>query len=863
MMNRRRAAMPNQLIEIYPVVPAALARLPELASNLFFSWHRPTRALFEDLEPELWQQVGGNLRLMLRCINQENLDRFASDRIYLERYRQVIESFDAYLSAPQRADEPLVAYFCAEYGFHESFPIYSGGLGILAGDHCKAASDERLNFVAVGLLYTQGYFIQSVDSDGVQHASNTETDPRDLPVEAVRDASGGWMQVTVRIAGRNVVARIWKAQVGRVSVYLLDTNCKENITEDREITHRLYGGDASVRIRQEMILGLGGARALRALGKAPAVWHMNEGHAAFLILELVREGVAGGMSFSAALESAATQCVFTTHTPVAAGHDAFENGLFTHCFQDMFAELGVPAERVLELGRAPNASHVFNMTHLALHGARRMNGVSRIHGAMSARLCADRWPEVPPEQNPVGYVTNGVHVPTFLAQIWSRFFDGTLGPEWRERLSDRDFWLGITRVPDYDFWITAQQAKARMLEGVRARLRREYRAKDLNPAQLRRITRLIDPEQPNVLTLGFARRFATYKRASLLLRDRERLLRLVGSEERPVLFLFAGKAHPADQPGQQVLREIKQLMLTPELAGSVVFLEDYDLQLARWLVTGVDVWLNNPVAPLEASGTSGIKAAINGRLNVSILDGWWAEGFEHNNGWGISASDAQDPERRDALDSAAMLDTIEEEVVPLYYERNQEGYSPEWVRRCKRAMMTVIPHFNMGRVVQDYARGLYYPAAQHHQRLMHGGAAAVTQLSGWKQRVREQWAGVGLRRLSQTPRELPRSGALNVRIAAALNGLTPADVRVEFVAQRVLPRSRSELPALSSFRTDQHDDAWRAPLRPNGEIDSDGSIVYELQALPPNCGQFAFEIRIFPWHEMLAHPLEMGLLRRL
>jgi starch phosphorylase len=855
--------MPDQLIEIYPVIPPPLARLPELSSNLFFSWHRPTRALFEDLEPELWQQVGGNPRLMLRCINQENLDRAAADRIYQERYRQVVESFDAYLSAPQRADEPLVAYFCAEYGFHESFPIYSGGLGILAGDHCKAASDERLNFVAVGLLYTQGYFIQSVDSDGVQHASNTETDPRDLPVEAVRDASGNWMQVTVRIASRDVVARIWKARVGRVSVYLLDTNCKENASEDREITHRLYGGDASVRIRQEMILGLGGVRALRALGMAPAVWHMNEGHAAFLILELVRIGVANGLDFSAALESAATQCVFTTHTPVVAGHDAFEMGLFTHCFQDIFAELGVSVERVLDLGRAPNASHAFNMTHLALNGARRVNGVSRIHGAVSSRLCADHWREVPPEQNPVGYVTNGVHVPTFLAQIWSRFFDGVLGPQWRERLSDRDFWAAITEVPDYDFWETAQQVKSRMLDGVRARLRREYRAKDLNPAQLRRITRLLDPEQPNVLTLGFARRFATYKRASLMLRDRARLLRLVNSEERPVLFLFAGKAHPADHPGQQVLREIKQLMLMPEFAGSVVFLEDYDLQLARWLVTGVDVWLNNPVAPLEASGTSGIKAAVNGRLNVSILDGWWAEGFDHNNGWGIPAADAHDTERRDALDAAAMLDAIEEEVVPLYYARNQDGYSPEWVRRCKRAMMTVIPHFNMGRVVQDYAQGVYYPAAQHHQRLMSGGAAAATQLGSWKQHVREHWGGVALRRLTETPRELPRAGTLHVRVAAALNGLAPGDVRVEFVARRVLPSSRTELPALSSFRPDHHDDAWRALLRPNGEIDSDGSIVYELHATPPNCGQFAFEIRISPWHEMLAHPLEMGLLRRL
>jgi starch phosphorylase len=612
-----------------------------------------------------------------------------------------------------------------------------------------------------------------------------------------------------------------------------------------------------------MILGLGGVRALRALGMAPAVWHMNEGHAAFLILELVREGVAAGLDFSAALESAATQCVFTTHTPVAAGHDAFDVGLFTHCFQGLHTELAVSAERLFDLGRGPHAAHAFNMTNLALNGARRINGVSRIHGAVSSRLTAEHWPEVAPEQNPVGYVTNGVHVPTFLAQTWSRFFDGVLGPEWRERLSDRDFWHALTKVPDIDFWETAQQVKARMLDGVRARLRREYRAKDLNPAQLRRITRLLDPEQPNVLTLGFARRFATYKRASLMLRDRERLVRLISSEERPVLFLFAGKAHPADHPGQQVLREIKQLMLTPEFAGNVVFLEDYDMQLARWLVTGVDVWLNNPVAPLEASGTSGIKAAVNGRLNVSILDGWWAEGFDHNNGWGIPPADAQDADRRDALDSAAMLDAIEEEVVPLYYTRNQDGYSPEWVRRCKRAMMTVIPHFNMGRVVQDYARGVYYPAAQHHQRLMRGGAAAATQFSGWKQRVREKWAGVALRRLTDTPRELPRAGMLNVRVAAALNGLTPEDVRVEFVARRVLPRSRSELPPLSSFRAENHDDAWRALLRPNGEIDSDGSAVYELHAAPPNCGQFAFEIRIFPWHEMLAHPLEMGLLRRL
>jgi glycogen phosphorylase len=856
--------MPTQLIEIYPAIPTAIARLPELASNLFFSWHRPTRALFEDLDPELWKQVNGNPRLMLRCVNQESLDAAASDVLYLERYQQVIVRFDGYLSASApRADEPLIAYFCAEYGFHESFPIYSGGLGILAGDHCKAASDERLNFVAVGLLYMQGYFVQSVDNDGVQHAHYNENDPRDLPVEGVRDAAGNWLQVTVRIAGRDVAARLWKAKVGRVLVYLLDTNCQQNSVEDREITHRLYGGDASVRIRQEMILGLGGVRALRLVGLAPAVWHMNEGHAAFLILELVREGIARGLEFAAALEAAAAQCVFTTHTPVAAGHDAFETGLFLHCFQDFLAEVNVPPESVLALGRTPAAAQSFNMTRLALNGSRHVNGVSRIHSAVSSRLLADRWPEIPAEENPVGYVTNGVHVPTFLSQIWSRFLDQRLGGEWRQRLSEPEFWRGLEQVPDAEFWQTAQQVKVRMLAGVRARLAREYADKGLSPVQLRHITRLLDPERPNVLTLGFARRFATYKRASLLLRDRARLARLLNAEERPVLMLFAGKAHPADHPGQQVLREIKLLMLNPEFSGNVVFLEDYDLRLARWLVTGVDVWLNNPVAPLEASGTSGIKAAINGRLNVSILDGWWAEGFDQDNGWGVPAADVQDAERRDALDAAAMFSVLEEEVVPLYYARNGRSFSPEWVRRCKRAMTSVIPRFNMSRVVQDYTLGLYYPAAQQYERLMNNGAGAVSAFVAWKQRVRALWGSVALSRLTDPPRELPRAGHLSVRVAVALNGLNSTDVRVEFVARRVLPRSRMTMPPLSSYREQSYDDAWRALLQPTGEVDGAGASVYELDATPQDCGQFAFEIRVYPWHELMTQPFELGLLKRL
>src|SRR6185437_8671558 len=429
---------------------------------------------------------------------------------------------------------------------------------------------------------------------------------------------------------------------------------------------------------------------------------------------------------------------------------------------------------------------------------------------------------------------------------------------------DVNVWRALEAVPDAEFWQIAQQIKVRMLSGVRARLAREYAAKGLSPMQLRHITRLLDPARPNVLTLGFARRFATYKRASLLLRDRARLARLVKNEERPVLILFAGKAHPADVPGQQVLREIKLLTLTPEFAGHVVFLEDYDLQLARWLVTGVDVWLNTPVAPLEASGTSGIKAAINGRLNVSILDGWWAEGFAQDNGWGIPAADVLDAERRDALDAGAMLDTLEEEVVPLYYQQNGQGYSQRWVQRCKRAIMPVIPHFNMGRVVQDYARGLYYPAVKHHARLMQDGAAAVNAFALWKERVREHWSGVGLRYLSDLPRELPRAGSLSLTVAATLNGLASEDVRVEFVAQRLLPRARQESPLLASYRaSDRADEVWRVPMRPTGKTDAEGASVYELSAAPHDSGQYAFEIRIYPWHELLTQPFELGLLKRL
>jgi glycogen phosphorylase len=854
--------MRDTLLEVTPVIPGELARLPELAANLFFSWHRPIRALFDDLDPELWKQTSGNPRLMLRCVNQSALERCAADSAYLERYRRALETLDGYLKLGAPGGEaPLVAYFCAEYGFHESFPIYSGGLGVLAGDYCKAASDERANFVAVGLLYEQGYFTQTVDGEGVQHAEYRSRDPRDLPVEPVRDVAGEWLRIGVHMDGREVVARIWRARAGRVPVYLLDTNCAENAPTDRDITHRLYGGDESTRVRQEVILGVGGVRALRALGVQPAAWHLNEGHAAFLILELLREHVAQGLSFNAAQEAVAAGCVFTTHTPVAAGHDAFNPELIVRHLEALIRELGLPVERFLDLARAPNAPGLFNMTRLALNGTRHVNGVSRIHGRVSAGLCADQWPEVRPEDNPVGFVTNGVHLPTFLHQRWMEFFDRELTPEWRDRLRDPDFWTALERVPEERYWATAQDVKSRMLMGVCERLQREYDRKAASPAQLRHVLRYIDPQRPDVLTLGFARRFATYKRATLLLRDRARLARLVNNPEWPVVMLFAGKAHPADEPGKQVLRELRQLMTSQEFVGRIIFLEDYDLQLSRSLVSGVDVWLNNPIAPLEASGTSGMKAAINGRLNLSILDGWWAEGWARDNGWGIPPANVHDPERRDALESELILATLEEEVLPLYYLRDEQGCPRAWVRRSQRAMMSVIPRFNMRRVLFDYSRGLYLPAASQYRRLAADGFTGARALADWKQRVRSAWTRVGLRLLSDSARDLPRAERLRLRVAAALNGLGPADVRVEFLARRLLPEADPSPPPLCSYGAPPRAGFWQAAFKPTDEQDADGAVIFALDVQPPDCGQFRTEVRIYPWHELLSHPHELGLMK--
>ena len=860
-------------LEINPVLPAPLARLEELAGNLRFSWHRPTRKLFESLDPDLWNSTGGNPRLFLRCLDQARLDAAASDADFLRAFGKVLHSFDADLGAPHASDFPsleagqLVAYFCAEYGFHESFPIYSGGLGVLAGDYCKTASDVGIEFVAVGLLYRQGYFTQTLNSDGWQVAQYRDFSSRDLPVTPCLDDSGRELRVTVRIEDRDVVARAWRAPAGRIAVILLDTDVPENGPADRDLTRNLYGGDRETRIRQEMILGIGGVRALRALGLQPAVWHMNEGHAAFLGLELLREHVSKGVTFAAAREAVAAACVFTTHTPVAAGHDYFASDLVQRQFGNFPASLGLDMAAFLDLGRHGEADE-FNMTELALGLSRYQNGVSRIHGAVSAQLCEHVWPDVPAEDNPVGYVTNGVHVPTFLSQRWKDLFDEQYGEDWRVRLSDANYWDRLYDLPDERFWEVRQAVKSSMLTAVRERLQRQCQRHHLSETHCARLTRFLDPRNPRVLTIGFARRFATYKRATLLFRDQAILKSIVADADRPVVFLFAGKAHPADEPGKRLIRDLDALASQPEFLGRVLFLEDYDMGLARSLVAGVDVWLNNPVPPLEASGTSGMKAAINGTINLSVLDGWWAEGYDGDNGWAIPASDA-DESGRDAEDARSLYEILQDQVVPLYYGRDGSGLAREWIAKSKRSMATVLPAFNTRRMLADYVTGMYAPAARRGAALGAANCSGGAKLADWKARVRARWPGVRLELASERPDRAQFGDRIEMTVAVDLNGLDVGDVAVELNLTREIPAGNHQPPALTSFAGDDRShvrggkQAAQSHFEPTGERDAGGRVLYRIECVPPWSGQVAASVRAVPVHPALSHPYELGLLASL
>jgi starch phosphorylase len=835
-------------LDVRPRLPERLGRLEELADNLWYSWHRATRGLFAQLDPALWTEINHSPKAFLRAIEQRRLDEAAANTGFLASYDAALAAYDAY-HAETRTDArfgagELVAYFCAEFGLHESLPIYSGGLGILAGDHCKTASDLRLPFVGVGLLYRQGYFQQEIDFEGGQHAIFTDNDFEPLPVEPVTGRDGREARVTLELPGRPVQIKVWRARVGHVSLYLLDTDIAENGAEDRDITHRLYGGDRGTRLEQELVLGVGGTRALAALGIEPTCWHMNEGHAAFLTLERVHRLVAGGVPFEAALETVAAGCVFTTHTAVPAGHDAFPEDVVREYARSAFPALAPHLDAVLALGRSVT-SRDFNMTTLAVRASRAQNGVSRIHTGVSAHMLAGLWPQIEADESPLVSITNGVHLPTYLSDVWHEVFDRCLGMDWPRRLYTPECWEEVRQIPDAEFWRVHQTLKAQMLHIVRYRIGRQNARNHGSEAHLDRLLKLADPSRPEVLTIGFGRRFATYKRATLLFHSLEWLRQIVGDPQRPVLFLFAGKAHPADEPGQALMRRIAEVARMPEFESRLLLVEGYDLRLARRLVSGVDVWLNNPVYPLEACGTSGMKAAMNGVINLSVTDGWWGEAYDGRNGWAIKpASQALDPARRDAEEARTLYELLQDQVLPLYYARSPAGFSPGWVTLAKQSMASIAPRFNSMRMLEEYVERLYRPASARGQRLAGEGCSAGRVLAAWKARVRAAWDGVALRRPGDTPERIEYGERLRIEVALKLNGLAPEDVAVEAVLRR---------PGASAASA-------RYRLLPDRALPGSGEHLYAIEFAPELSGRIEYRLRAYPSHELLAHPLEMGLM---
>ena len=838
-------------LEVRPQIPERLQGMETLANDLYYSWDRNVRGLFYSMDRKLWRDCGHNPKVFLRRVSQSTLNKAAEDNLFIQEYSRILSVYESYLektSSPQicKHFEPghdLIAYFCAEYGLHESFPIYSGGLGILAGDHCKAASDMGLPFVAIGLLYRQGYFIQTIDGNGQQHAHYTTTDFGALPVKSALDVDGQELHVSVDLPGRRVALKVWEASAGNIHLYLLDSDLQENNDADRAITFQLYGGDKTTRIQQEIVLGIGGMRAVRALGLKPTVYHINEGHAAFLILERCRELIEEGMDFASALELVAAGTVFTTHTPVAAGHDIFSAKLMTEYFTDYSKQLGLNMDDFLRFGGTPDNHSDFNMTTLALHGSRFHNGVSRIHGGVASQMEGYVWPQIPAEDNPMSYVTNGVHVPTFLAREWANLFDMRFH-EWRNNLLNEDFWSCLDEIPDHRFWSLRQELKTQMMETVTHRTCERLQREGASEAMLKRMTQFISQTESDILVFGFARRFATYKRATLIFSDPERLSRMLNNPERPAILIFAGKAHPNDKPGQELIRKIHEYSQRPEFIGKIILMEGYDMSLARKLVTGVDVWLNNPEYPLEASGTSGEKAAINGVINLSVLDGWWGEGYNNENGWAIAPHNQSfDPAYRDYQEASDMLDIIEHEIIPMFYSRGSHGYSRDWVRISRESMKSCIPRFNAMRMVNDYVEQFYAPARDQYRELESDNRVYATELAKWKQKVRQNWHTVTIERMDEATASLIYGDILPIQVKTKLEGLDPEDVIVECLIG--VEDSQGEF-VIEERHHLQH-------------AQQEGSMhTFKLGLEPSECGLKTYQIRIYPYNKYLSHPLEMG-----
>ncbi len=701
-------------------LPRRISRLGQLAYNLWWVWNPEAQMLFAQINKPLWDSLNHNPVAFLQKVERPLLNAVTNDRYYLEFYDRVIKNFDAYLTAqdtwyattfPKMGDKQ-VAYFSFEFGLHESLPVYAGGLGVLAGDHLKESSDLGIPLVAVGFIYNQGYFAQHITEDGWQETRNLILNFDEMPILPVEDAQGKPVIISVELPGRSVFARIWQVRVGRVMLYLLDTNLAENNNGDRQLTARLYSNDLEVRISQEILLGMGGVRALRQLGYSPDVWHMNEGHSAFLALERALELVRAGKTFDQAASIIKKTNIFTTHTPVPAGNDQFPIWLVDKYFTQVWPELQLTRDQFVELGHQIQPwGESFCMPVLALKLSDYRNAVSELHGQVSRRMWNWMWPNIRAEEVPITHVTNGVHTGTFLARRLRLLFDRYLGADWMKNIDDPEMWAQIENIPDGELWQVRRHLKRKLVVFANTRTRALWQSGSITPAQVVAGGLFLEPYS---LTIGFARRFATYKRANLIFRDYDRLMRIITNYERPVQIVFAGKAHPADEPGKMLIQQVYRAVKDSKSGGRLVFLEDYDMNVARYLVQGVDVWLNTPRRPNEASGTSGMKAALNGALNFSVLDGWWREGYNGKNGWSIGEDqEATDPHQQDDADAENLYNTLENDIIPLYYEnRTADNLPSDWVGYIKESIKTLAPMFSTRRMVKEYMTEMYQPAMQ-------------------------------------------------------------------------------------------------------------------------------------------------------
>lgn len=847
-------------ITVNPQLPKRIEKLSEIANNLWWSWNTEFLRLFRKIDKDLWEKSGKNPIKFLKEVSQEKLETASKDLIFLHEYDKNVENFESYMESKDtwfankypESKKDLIAYFSAEYGLDETIPIYSGGLGILSGDHLKSASDLGIPLVAVGLLYKNGYFHQKINGNGEQETEYHDIDIHDLPIHPVKTEEGEDLIIYLKFPKRRIYLKVWQINVGRVKLYLLDSDIEKNNPEDRDVTLRLYGGDQEMRIRQEIVLGMGGVNLLtRALKLEPTIYHMNEGHSSFLILELIKNVIKEKqVSFEVARDIVSSQTVFTTHTPVPAGNDIFPISLVEKYFKDFWPRLAITREEFLKMGMKPcqDLENGFNMGILALKVAGKKNGVSKLHGAVSRELFADVWPEIAANESPIGYVTNGIHTCSWLSPNLKQLYNKYLIPYWQDKIQYDYVWEKIKNIPDEKLWEAHQARKEKLLNIVKNNVTERLRRSGYNYEDINSITSKLNP---NALTIGFARRFATYKRATLIFKDLERITQILNNSDRPVQLIFAGKAHPADEQGQDLIKFIHDVSMMPQFKGKIFLLENYNIAMSRYLISGVDVWLNNPRRPMEASGTSGQKASVNGVINFSVLDGWWAEGYNQKNGWRIGFnSDYESYEVQDVTDSQNIYETLEQKIIPAYYNKEKNGISKEWLDYMKESIISTGGKYSTSRMLSDYTSQFYIPLCNLHNKY-YKDLSDVTRFNAWKNDMYRNWKDIKITQKEDNLNNIAIDAGkcITVRCQVELPNINPEHISVECYYGKILENGVVE-------------DISIIPMQQiKTKAENSKNYEYETKIELKTGGNYGYTFRVMPKHEMLLESANMDLVK--